>query len=100
MDDLSYKESSAINVLPLYASETLNFNTFSKTKALSKWIGLLKSEDLAYILKHKRLITHFQPIIDLRDHLIYGYELLNRGLKRDGTIMPPDRCLISRGKVN
>ncbi len=98
LDDLSYKESSAINVLPLYSNEKLNFTSFSKIKPLSKWISLLKSEDLAYILKHKRLVTYFQPIIDLRDHSIYGYELLSRGLKKDGTIMPPGQMFDLAGE--
>lgn len=87
--DLSYQESSGINVLPLCPDEHLNFGTFSKTKPLSKWISLLKSRELVYIIKHKRLITHFQPIIDVKNNCLYGYELLSRGLKEDGTIMPP-----------
>ena len=87
--NLSNKESSAINVLPLYSNETMSFRTFSNTKPLSKWISLLKSAELIYILKNKRLMTYFQPIIDVTDNSIYGYELLIRGLKKDGTIMPP-----------
>lgn len=89
IEGLTKKEASAINVLPLYPGETLNFGTFSGTKALSKWISLLKSEELIYILKHRRLVTYFQPIIDIKNNCIYGYELLSRGLKKDGTIMPP-----------
>lgn len=89
MENLTFKESSAINILPLYPNETLNFGTFTQTKPLSKWISLLKSEELIYILNHKRLITYFQPIIDVQDNSIYGYELLSRGLKKDDSIMPP-----------
>ena len=89
MENLTYKESSAINILPLYPNESLNFGTFSNTKPLSKWISLLKSQELIYILNHKRLVTYFQPIIDVTDNSIYGYELLSRGLKEDNSIMPP-----------
>ena len=89
INNLSNKEISAINILPLYPNETLNLTTFSNTKPLSKWISLLKSGELIYILKHNRLITYFQAIIDVKNNSIYGYELLTRGLKRDGTIMPP-----------
>ncbi len=89
LEDLTYKESSAINILALYPGETLNFGTFSNTKPLSKWISLLKSEELIYILNHRRLVTYFQPIVDLSNNSIYGYELLSRGLKKDGSIMPP-----------
>lgn len=89
MPSLTYKESSAIDVLPLYPNQSLDFGTFSKTKPLSKWISLLKCEELIDILNHKRLITYFQPIIDLKNASIYGYELLSRGIKKDGGIMPP-----------
>ena len=86
---LSLEESCSINILPLYPHETLNFTTFSNTKPLSKWISLLKSSELLYILRNNRLITYFQPIIDIKNNSIYGYELLSRGLKADGTMMPP-----------
>ncbi len=89
MEKLTPKESSGINILPLYNEENLNFKTFSNTKPLNKWISLLKSEELIYILKHNRLVTFFQPIINVNDHSIYGYELLSRGLREDNTIMPP-----------
>lgn len=90
LEDLSQKESSAINVLPLYPYEALDFRSFSHTKLLSKWISILKSEELIYILKNNRLITYFQPIVDIKNNSIYGYELLSRGLKEDGSMMPPN----------
>lgn len=86
---LSLKEASGIDVLPVYKGEILNFPTYSKTKKLDKWISLLMSRELIYILENERLITHFQPIVDIKDKSIYGYELLSRGVKSDGSIMPP-----------
>lgn len=86
---LTLKEASAMNVLPLYPGEKLDFATYSKTKTLDKWISIVKSKELIYILENKTLITHFQPIVDIKNRSIYGYELLSRGVKSDGSIMSP-----------
>nr|WP_300003607.1 EAL domain-containing protein [Tissierella sp.] len=88
-DSLTLKEASAINVLPLYSGEKLNFATYSNTKTLDRWMSTVKSKELIYILENQTLITHFQPIVDIKDKSIYGYELLSRGVKSDGTIMNP-----------
>lgn len=90
LEDLTYKEASAINVLPIHLHETLNFKTYSNTRLLSKWISLLRAGELVDIINNERLITYFQPIIDVKDNSIYGYELLSRGIKKNGTIMPPN----------
>lgn len=86
---LSLKESSGIDLLPVYEGEKLDFPVYSRTKTLDKWISLLMSRELIYILEHKTLVTHFQPIVDIKDNSIYGYELLSRGVKSDGSLMPP-----------
>lgn len=88
-DNISLKEASAINVLPLYLGEKLDFATYSKTKTLDKWISMVNSKELIYILENKTLITYFQPIVDIKNQSIYGYELLSRGVKSDGSIMSP-----------
>lgn len=89
LEDLTHKEASAINVLPIHLHETLNFKTYSNTKLLSKWISLLKAGEVVDIINNKHLLTYFQPIIDVKDNSIYGYELLSRGVKKNGMIMPP-----------
>lgn len=86
---ISLKETSGVNVLPLYQGEELDFPTYSRTKSLDKWISIVKSQELIYILDNHNLITYFQPIIDIKNKSIYGYELLARGVKKDNSIMPP-----------
>lgn len=88
-NEVSLKEASGISVLPLYQGEVLDFPTFARTKTLDKWISLFKSRDLIYILEKETLVSYFQPIVDIKDNSIYGYELLSRGIKEDGSIMPP-----------
>lgn len=85
----SKNERDDINILPLKEDDILNFHTFSATKPLSIWDSIIKSRDLIYILKNNSLITYFQPIVDIKENSIYGYELLTRGVKEDGSIMPP-----------
>ncbi|MGO1468734.1 MAG: EAL domain-containing protein [Tissierella sp.] len=86
---ISLKEASGIDVLPVYVGEKLSFPIYSRTKKLNKWISLLMSKELIYILENETLVTHFQPIIDIKKASIYGYELLSRGIKSDGNLMPP-----------
>ncbi|SMB79451.1 EAL domain, c-di-GMP-specific phosphodiesterase class I (or its enzymatically inactive variant) [Desulfonispora thiosulfatigenes DSM 11270] len=83
------KEKDDINVLPISYADVLNFSAFSKTKTLQKWVNTIKSKDLIYILCNKKLITLFQPIINIKNNEIFGYEALTRGIKENGTIMPP-----------
>lgn len=97
MEVLSLKESSAINVLPVYKDEEINFRVFLRMETLRKWISIIKSEDLIYILDNNQLTTFFQPLVDIKNHSIFGYELLSRGIKEDGSIMSPnDMFSISR----
>lgn len=88
-NSLSLKESSGINVLPLYEGESLTFPIYSRTKTLDKWISIFRSKELIYILEEETLVSYFQPIVDIKDNSIYGYEILSRGIKEDGSIMHP-----------
>ncbi len=43
------------------------------------------------LIRDRRLTTHFQPIIEIKNGTteIYGYECLSRGLDEDNNIIPP-----------
>ena len=85
----SEKESEDISILPVKHNTVLDFREFSKTKTLRKWMSIVNSKDLIYILSNKSLATFFQPIVNINNNTIYGHELLSRGIKENGKLMSP-----------
>ncbi|GAB6182362.1 EAL domain-containing protein [Thermodesulfovibrio hydrogeniphilus] len=91
LNDNSFTEVEIenIHILPIKEGDEINIEKLPKFKPLSYWISLFKGLDLKWILDNERIIIYFQPIIDLKNFKIYGYECLARGLKKDGSIMNP-----------
>ncbi len=82
-------EFENIKVLPLKEGEELGIDSITKFKPLSYWISFFKGLDLKWILDNESITFYFQPIIDVKNFKIYGYECLARGIKKDGSIMNP-----------
>jgi len=61
-----------------------------ETRTLDEWDHLNEAVFLADLLDQDALVTHFQPIWDLRSRSLYGWECLTRGLGPEGLI-PPGR---------
>lgn len=87
---LSELEREEINILPVGYGQEISFSILSRMKTLEKWSRIVQSKDLLYILEKKSMVSYFQPIIDLETNEIYGHELLIRGIKQDGLLMPPN----------
>lgn len=87
--DLAEVESEGINLLFLERGEQLDFAAFSKTKSLKKWLFLLNNREFLNIFENNSITTHFQPIVSLPHNEIVAYECLSRGVKADGSLMPP-----------
>ena len=51
------------------------------------------------IICHQALTSHFQPIVDARNHEIFAYEALVRGVNPDGSLMFPG-ALFSKSERN
>ncbi|SDY73995.1 EAL domain-containing protein [Tindallia californiensis] len=81
-------EQMDIYLMPMKEA-VISFESLDCYKRLSYWKNLFLGEDLIYILKEKSLKILFHPIVLAKDHKIYGYEALTRGIKRDGRIMSP-----------
>lgn len=82
-------ELENISLLPMEVDEQITFATFKRTKTLSYFIALYQARDLIWILDNESIITYFQPIVDSRNNRVVAYECLSRGVRSDGTIMPP-----------
>jgi len=92
-------ELENINILPLELYENLNFATIKKYKSLSYYISLYHSSDLKWILDNESIVTYFQPIVSCDNLEIVAYECLSRGIKQDGTVMPPNLMFESARKT-
>lgn len=88
-NDLAEVESEGISLLFLEQGQQLDFSAFSRTKSLKKWFFLLNNREFLDIFESNSLTTWFQPIVSLPTHAITAYECLSRGVKPDGSLMPP-----------
>jgi len=83
-------ELENISIIPMELDEELTLSVYKRSKSLSYYINLYDAEDLKWILDNGSIITFFQPIINCANGEIVAYECLARGVKKDGSIMPPN----------
>lgn len=67
----------------------ISLQAILSAKSLKTYINLIRDKDFFDILNTQSLTSHFQPIINSKDHKIYGYEALARGVKSNGELMSP-----------
>lgn len=84
-------EMKAITFLFLPHETPFSPSRIRDAKTIFQYKALLGSMDLSSILLKGALTTHFQPIIDIEQQSIYGYECLARGVEDDGTLIYPDK---------
>ncbi len=87
--DLLDAEKEAINVYINFDGSPLTLSKLSKIKSLSHYCHLADSKLLSDVLENKSLTTYFQPIINMTDNTIFGYECLSRGVDKSGNLIPP-----------
>ena len=87
--DIADVEADGLSLLFLEQGQQLDFAAFSRTKSLKKWFFLLNNRDFIDIFENNSLTTYFQPIVSLPNLEIVAYECLSRGVKSDGSLMPP-----------
>jgi len=68
-------------------------------KPLQRFINLIEDKEFFDIINNESLTSYFQPIVNMKDNSIYGYETLARGVREDGTLVYPDE-LFSKSKRN
>jgi len=97
--DFSNLERDTIKIFISDEENPFNFQSILTAKPLQRYINFFDDQDFFDIVNNESLTSHFQPIIDLRDNEIYGYETLVRGVKEDGSLMYPDQ-LFMKSKRN
>lgn len=78
-----------IKVMPMPIDQGLVFDTLENLRSLKIWIDLYEGETVLEILRHESIKVLFQPIIDVKNKSIYGYEALSRGLTNKNSLIPP-----------
>jgi EAL domain-containing protein (putative c-di-GMP-specific phosphodiesterase class I) len=92
-------ERDSIKVFVSDNEKSFNFQAILKAKPLQRYINLFDDQDFFDIVNNESLTSHFQPIIDVKENKIFGYETLARGVNADGSLMYPD-TLFSKSKRN
>ena len=87
--NLSSPEKEDIEMAILSPDEPLSLKIFKKLKKLSYYLELYANREFVEMLKEARLTVHFHTIVDGNTGDIFGYECLIRGVKKDGTLVPP-----------
>jgi EAL domain-containing protein (putative c-di-GMP-specific phosphodiesterase class I) len=89
--ELSTADNMNIQLLITSADATsISPSELTKMRPLSTWCSQFNAQELLDVLKNKRLIVHFQPILNVNDQSLYAHEALIRGLSPDGKIIPPN----------
>ncbi|MCX8164259.1 MAG: EAL domain-containing protein [Aquificaceae bacterium] len=85
---LSPLEMENIWLVILQPGEAFKPSQVKGARSLSFWIALVACGDYLEALEKGRFITHFHPILD-KNFSVVGYECLVRGIREDGTLIPP-----------
>jgi len=84
-------EREGVRVLFLEHEQKLTPVILKEIRSLQKYKDLMGAAELSALITKGALTTHFQPIVDLKNNAIYGYESLARGVNDDGSLIYPDR---------
>ncbi len=89
----SEAEQEGIMAMLRKSDEALSFWDMRSVKPLSQLAAVSESSEITNIIKNKAFTSYFQPIIEIKTGEIYGYEALLRGVRDDGSILPPSQIL-------
>ncbi len=89
----STAEQEGIMAMLKSSGEPLSFLDMRSVKPLSQLAAISESSEITNIIRDKAFTSHFQPIVDIESGEIYGYEALLRGVRYDGSILPPNQIL-------
>jgi len=84
-------DSSNIQVLVTDPNATsIQPSDLTRMRPLATWCAQFMAKDLMEVLDNRRLVAHFQPIFSVSDLSLYAHEALIRGLREDGSLIPPN----------
>lgn len=83
-------EREGISLLFLENGASLTPSALKSMKTLQQYRDLMGATELSSLIQKGALTAHFQPIINMKNNTIYGYESLARGVRDDGNLIYPD----------
>lgn len=83
-------ERKGISLLFLEQTQLLTPSKLKLMKTLQEYRDLIGAKELSALIQKGALTTHFQPIVNMHDNTIYGYESLARGVSDEGNLIYPD----------
>lgn len=83
-------EREGISLLFLEKGVSLSPSTLKLMKTLQQYRDLMGATELSTLIQKGALTAHFQPIVNIKNNTIYGYESLARGVSDDGNLIYPD----------
>jgi EAL domain-containing protein (putative c-di-GMP-specific phosphodiesterase class I) len=92
-------ERDAIKVFVENDENKFSFKSILSSKPLQRYLNLFEDREFFDIINNESLTSHFQPIIEIENNSIFGYETLVRGVKENGDLMFPNE-LFSKSKRN
>lgn len=93
-------ERQEIKIYLKKEDEELDLSELINSCSLSLFINFFTDREFYDILNNESLTSYFQPIIDVKNRTIFGYEALVRGVKADGSLMYPDELFEKSGRDN
>lgn len=82
-------ERDTIKIYISEENEPFSFQSVLTAKPMQMYVNLFDDQDFFDIVNNESITSYFQPIIDMNNNSIYGYETLARGVKADGSLMYP-----------
>jgi EAL domain-containing protein (putative c-di-GMP-specific phosphodiesterase class I) len=87
----SRAEQEGVMAMLRNSAVPLCFADMKNVKPLSQLVAMLESCEITNIIRNKSFTFYFQPIVDVKSGEIYGYEALLRGVREDGSLIPPNQ---------
>ncbi len=95
----SLQEKENIKIFIEDESHPFSYQAILSSKPLQRYVALLEDREFFDIVNNESITSYFQPIVKMQDSTIFGYEMLARGVKPNGSLMYPDE-LFSKSKRN
>lgn len=92
-------EKSDIKLFIEDQNNQFTYRSLFVAKPLQRFVNIIEDKEFFDIINNESITSHFQPIIDMKDNSIYGYETLARGVRDDASLVYPDE-LFSKSKRN
>jgi EAL domain-containing protein (putative c-di-GMP-specific phosphodiesterase class I) len=98
--ELTSQELIGSRAMSLPANTEPDFRSLKRVVSLEQMIGMSHGQWLREMIEEDRLTSFFQPIINVKEDRIQGYEALLRGKEKDGSLITPNHMFHTATDAN